>query len=145
MPLNTHINALATRVANYLRDSVLPRVLPSGGSTGQALVKTSGADFVVGWSAVGGAAGLLSAALTVSPVAFGYAEVVLPAAGVTAGMQVVASFAGGLNDENDPEEWADSALSVTAIPEADQLRFVFVSANASPFVGVFNVDYQVAA
>jgi hypothetical protein len=145
MALNTQINALATRVANYLRDSVLPRLLPSGGSTGQALVKTSGADFAVGWSATASSAPLLAVALTVSPVAYGYAEVVLAAPGVTASHKVMASFSAALDEENDVEELADSQLTVVGVPETDQIRFVFVSANASPFVGVFNVDYQVAA
>ena len=142
MALATQINTLATRIANYLRDSVLPRVLPGGGTAGQALVKTSGTDFAVGWSS---SATLLAAALSVSPVAYAYAEIVVAAVGVTPGSKVVAVFSGGIDDENDVEEWADSGLSLVAVPETDQIRFVLVSGNGSPFGGVFNIDYRVAA
>ena len=48
--LSTRVGLLATRVANYLRDNVLPRVLPSGGSTGQVLVKSSAADYATAWA-----------------------------------------------------------------------------------------------
>ena len=47
--LSTRISLLATRVANYIRDSVLPRLLPSGGEAGQSLTKSSATDYAVGW------------------------------------------------------------------------------------------------
>ena len=47
--LSARISLLATRVANYIRDSVLPRLLPSGGEAGQALTKSSATDYAVGW------------------------------------------------------------------------------------------------
>lgn len=47
--LSTNISSLATRIANYLRDSIIPRLLPSGGNSGQALVKSSGTDYSVSW------------------------------------------------------------------------------------------------
>ena len=47
--LSARISLLATRVANYIRDSVAPRLLPSGGAVNQILRKTSGADYAVGW------------------------------------------------------------------------------------------------
>lgn len=50
MSVQSRVEALATRVANYLRDSVVPRMLPGGGTQGQVLAKTSGADHAVGWS-----------------------------------------------------------------------------------------------
>lgn len=141
MALATQINTLATRIGNYLRDSVLPRVLPSGGTDGQALVKTSGTDYAVSWSS---SATLLAAALSVSPVAYGYAEIVVAAVGVKPGSKVVAVFSGSPDDENDIEEWADCALTVVGAPEVDQIRFVLVSGNGAPFVGVFNIDYRVS-
>ena len=48
--MSTRVSLLATRIANYLRDSVLPRLLPSGGLTGQSLVKSSSSDYSVIWS-----------------------------------------------------------------------------------------------
>lgn len=54
MTLEARIAALATRIGNYLRDSVLPRLLPTGGTTGQVLQKTSATNFAVGWAAPGG-------------------------------------------------------------------------------------------
>ena len=49
MDLSARISLLATRVANYLRDSVIPRLLPSGGNSGQVLSKSSGTDYAVSW------------------------------------------------------------------------------------------------
>ena len=47
--LSARISLLATRVANYIRDSVLPRLLPSGGRAGEFLTKSSATDYAVGW------------------------------------------------------------------------------------------------
>ena len=43
------VNLLATRIGNYVRDSVLPRLVPSGGTSGQVLQKTSATDYALGW------------------------------------------------------------------------------------------------
>ena len=47
--LSARVSLLATRVANYIRDSILPRLIPSGGDAGQALTKSSTTDYAVGW------------------------------------------------------------------------------------------------
>ena len=47
--LSARVSLLATRVANYIRDSVLPRLLPSGGGAGEFLTKSSATDYAVGW------------------------------------------------------------------------------------------------
>ena len=47
--LSARVSLLATRVANYIRDSILPRLIPSGGGAGQALTKSSTTDYAVGW------------------------------------------------------------------------------------------------
>ena len=47
--LTERITLLATGIANYIRDSIKPRLLPSGGETNQILRKTSGTDYAVGW------------------------------------------------------------------------------------------------
>ena len=49
MSLALRVSALATATANYLRDTVLPRVQPSGGATGQVLTKTSAANYASAW------------------------------------------------------------------------------------------------
>lgn len=49
MSFASRTTALATRIGNYFRDSILPRLLPSGGTTGQVLAKTTGTNYVVGW------------------------------------------------------------------------------------------------
>ena len=90
-------------------------------------------------------AALSSATLTVPSVSLGYAEIVVASLGVTASSKVTTSFAATLDEENDIEELADSAMSVIGVPETDQIRFVLTSANSSAFAGPFNVDYQVAA
>jgi hypothetical protein len=52
MTLAARISALVTRIGNYFRDSILPRLLPSGGSAGQVLGKTGGIDYGVAWKNV---------------------------------------------------------------------------------------------
>lgn len=48
--LKERIESLSTRIGNYIRDSILPRLLPAGGTTNQVLAKTSATDYAVGWS-----------------------------------------------------------------------------------------------
>ena len=50
MSLVTHISDLATAIGNLLRDSVLPRLLPSGGAVGQVLTKSAAADYAAQWA-----------------------------------------------------------------------------------------------
>ena len=47
--LSERVALLATGIANYIRDSIKPRLIPSGGSANQVLRKTSGTDYAVGW------------------------------------------------------------------------------------------------
>ena len=47
--LSTRVGLLSTRIANYIRDSVLPRLVPAGGSLGQVLVKSSATDYAATW------------------------------------------------------------------------------------------------
>jgi hypothetical protein len=47
--LQARIEALATTIGNYLRDSILPRCLPAGGAAAMVLTKTSGANYAAGW------------------------------------------------------------------------------------------------
>ena len=60
------VNLLATRIGNYVRDSVLPRLVPSGGTSGQLLQKTSATDYALGWisPSTSGTITSLSAALS---------------------------------------------------------------------------------
>lgn len=61
------VNALATRIANYLRDTILPRLVPAGGSTGQVLAKASATNHHLAWAdaAAGGGAATPSRVNTV--------------------------------------------------------------------------------
>jgi hypothetical protein len=54
--LETRLTLLCTRIGNYLRDSVLPRLIPTGGTTGQVLAKTSATNYAVGWANTAGGA-----------------------------------------------------------------------------------------
>lgn len=49
MTLQGRLEALATRVSNYLRDSVLPRLQPTGGTAGQVLTKISANNYDSAW------------------------------------------------------------------------------------------------
>lgn len=48
--LSERVALLATGIANYIRDSIKPRLIPSGGSANQVLRKTSGTDYAAEWS-----------------------------------------------------------------------------------------------
>ena len=43
------VNLLSAKIANHIRDSIVPRLIPSGGGVGQALTKSSATDYAVGW------------------------------------------------------------------------------------------------
>ena len=47
--LSARISLLATRVANYIRDSVLPRLTKPGGTVGQVLTKNSSTNYDYSW------------------------------------------------------------------------------------------------
>ena len=49
MSLSAQITLLATRIGNTLRDTVMPRVQPAGGTTGQVLTKTSAVNYASAW------------------------------------------------------------------------------------------------
>ena len=52
--LKERLDSLATAIGNHIRDAVVPRLLPPGGTAGQALIKGTGTDYDVSWGAVGG-------------------------------------------------------------------------------------------
>ena len=56
MSLATRISALATAIRDKI-NAMMPRLLPAGGSSGQALVKTSAANFATGWATLSGGGG----------------------------------------------------------------------------------------
>lgn len=74
-------------------------------------------------------------------MAYGYAEVVVAAAGVTTASKVLCWLVAELDAENDVEELADTGMAVFAVPEAGQIRFVLTGNSA--FVGAFKVNYQI--
>ena len=74
-------------------------------------------------------------------MAYGYAEIVVTSAGVTAASKVTCWLVAELDAENDVEELADTGMTVFAVPEIDQIRFVLTGNSA--FVGAFKVNYQI--
>ncbi len=50
MSLATGLSSLATRIGNEIRDAIKPRLIPSGGTTGQAMTKSSGTNYAVTWT-----------------------------------------------------------------------------------------------
>jgi hypothetical protein len=56
MSLVSTVSSLATRIGNEIRDAVKPRLLPSAGTVGQVLTKTSDTDYDADWSTPGTAA-----------------------------------------------------------------------------------------
>ena len=90
---------------------------------------------------VGSPPPVLSATLTVSALAFGYAEVTVSAPAVTTASKVCCWLVAAFDAENDVEELADTGMAVFAVPGAGQV--VFVLTGRSAFVGDFKVHYQV--
>lgn len=84
---------------------------------------------------------VLTATLTVAPLAYGYAEVVVAALGVTVASKILVWLVAELDAENDVEELADTGMAVFAVPETGQIRFVLTGNSA--FVGAFKVNYQI--
>lgn len=68
MSLALRVSALATATANYLRDTVLPRVQPSGGTSGQVLTKISATNYASAWQtpATGGTGGAVAGTKTLN-------------------------------------------------------------------------------
>ena len=60
MSLASRTLALATRIGNYFRDSILARLLPAGGTTGQVLTKTTATDYITGWATPGAGAAVIA-------------------------------------------------------------------------------------
>lgn len=89
------ISALSNSIGNHIRDSIVPRLLPAGGATGQVLTKASGTDYAAAWAT--------------------------PAAGAGAGVQDVRKlakwFAGGLDGKvaihvGDSTTWQQDPISI---------------------------------
>lgn len=53
MSVASGVTNLAARIRDKINDMV-PRLIPTGGTSGQALVKLSGTDYDVTWTDVGG-------------------------------------------------------------------------------------------
>ncbi|MFM9881192.1 MAG: hypothetical protein ACKVOO_12380 [Burkholderiaceae bacterium] len=141
MALSDRINALATAIGNTLRDAVLPRLLPAGGSAGQVLAKTSAADYAAAWAAPagGGAATLTRATLAVPYGSRHFAQVVLSDANATPASKVLAMLAGaGDSAETEAEDLQGWGLTANA-------GAGFINFNLScpgPFGGPVDVIYQ---
>lgn len=56
MSVVSAISDLATRIGNEFRDAVKPLLIPTGGTVGQVLTKTSDVDGDADWSTPGTAA-----------------------------------------------------------------------------------------
>ena len=81
--------------------------------------------------------------LTVAAVTQRYAEVVVADAGVSATSKLFAQLVPQLDAENDAEQIGDDSITVHALAEAGQVRFILQSLAA--LFGPFTVNYQVFA
>lgn len=57
MTLIERIGALATAIGDHIKTAIVPRLLPSGGTAGHVLTKTTGADYDASWAAPSGGGG----------------------------------------------------------------------------------------
>ena len=81
--------------------------------------------------------------VSVSPVARGYAEVVMIDSAISTSSKITASLVGQLDAENDAESIFDDGMEVFAIPEIGQIRFVLMG--SGPFSGPYRINYGVSA
>ena len=141
MSLASRVGLLSTRVSNYLRDSVLPRLLPAGGSAGQVLTKSSATNYAVGWTtpaAGGGSSTKGTATFTITPAANSYATVSIDDTTVTATSVVLPTMAPS------PDWDADELGEFGLLAEPTAGSFLLHISYPGPFGGTFNLNYLVA-
>lgn len=83
---------------------------------------------------------IFAATLTVPPPAVSQAEIIHADAAVGVTTRIMASFAPAADTENDHEELADTSMRVVPVAESGQIRFLL--SGDAPFVGPFDVLYQ---
>ena len=123
MTLQQRIEALATTIGNYLRDSILPRLLPADGATGLVLAKTGAGDYAVGWVAAGGATASGLATITL-PYGAGVVEwnEQVAAPGVLATDNILCQLAPGSDADENTADMID-LVTLTGVGGADTITF----------------------
>lgn len=126
MSLINRIHAVASSIAIYLRDSIIPKLVPAGGFTGQVLTKASALDHSLTWANPGGIATL---DITRVEIDFGSSSQVIiqnfTISGVTAGQKIVAALSLDM-----PVGIAEDELEMDPIclgahaPSADTVRVI---------------------
>lgn len=139
--LKTRIENLATAVGNYLRDSVLPRLIPAGGGTGLVLAKTGAGDYAVGWAAAGGAT--LSGQSTITlPDGAGVLEWTeqVAAAGVLAANTLLCQLAAGADADQNTADMID-LVTLGAVTALNAITFTLTL--STPLSGPVLVNWKV--
>ena len=137
MSLAAQVSALATAVGNKLRDAIIPRLLPAGGSAGQALVKTGNADYAAAWASVsgGGGASLKTTTTNIAPGKRGHITFTVADASASSGRAVLAQMLPNADWDADEIE----GVAVTGTCNAGTIDFT-ITTNA-PLVGNVLIGY----
>lgn len=139
MTLVERIEALSGAIANYIRDFVLPRLIPGGGAQGYVLTKSSAANYAVGWSQVSGAGAVVeSAVITVSTAAYDSYTATVVNASVSETSMISAWLVPG--DDFDADDLA--GLSLYALPKNGEIDFTITE--NGPIVGDYIINYTVS-
>lgn len=141
MTLQQRIEALATGIGNYLRDTILPRVLPAGGGAGLVLAKTGAGDYAVGWAAAGGAT--LSGQSTITiPNGAGQLEWTeqVAAAGVLAINTLLCHLAPGADANENTADMID-LVTLSAVAALDTITFTITL--STPLSGPVLINWKV--
>ena len=141
MTLQERLQALATAVANHIRDAVMPRLLPTGGATGQVLAKTAAGNFTTAWASPG-AAPWTATTLNLGAVPVFDATLTVLDPTVTAVMPITLKLGLFLDTDDNHAELLDlMGLFVTAIrPGEFDVFLQFMT----PQAGIIRLLYQEA-
>ena len=108
--------------------------IPAGGTTGQALVKTSGADYAVNWGTVSGGGGADATARNAAAAAQTTADAALPKAGGTMTGKIVldGNATANLHPATFSQLSATSRVALAALPLAGGTMTGALRLNAAP-------------
>ena len=146
MSLVSRINDLTIAVREKF-NTLMPRLLPSGGTVGQVITKTGVADLVFAWQdpASGGGGGGTVFAVEVN---FGVASrrqliVDIAAPGVTSADKILAWQAGVGATGRDADENEMDQFHIVAFASIDTIRFAMTCLSGTA-LGAYVIHYQIS-
>jgi hypothetical protein len=144
MSLASQVSALAGAIRDKI-NTMMPRLLPAGGGTGQVLAKVNGTDYNATWVSPAAGSGIPARETVVSFTAPGTSKTVqvVDAAALTT-HRVIA----GVSGEAPPGGYADQAelnpVIIQGVVEIDGTVKLIVSSTHLPVMGDYLVNYHLS-